>query len=244
LASAVRVLRAVLFLALAPLATVVGSILCTVGLLFAPRTGRVANAVERVWGRLFVASAGGRLRVEGVERVDRRRARMFVANHASFLDPPALIAALPVPLRFVLKKELGRIPIAGWYMALSGHFMLDRSDPRAGLDVMRRAVERARRHGLCPVVFPEGTRSPDGRLGDWKPGAFQLAIDGGLDVQPVAILGSHAILPKRTLAPRRGGTIVLRVGDPIPVEGHAGSAGRKALADRARAALLSLGVPP
>src|SRR5688500_10897266 len=97
-----RVLRAVVFLLVAPLAAIGLSAVCTSALLFAPRTGRVANLVERLWGRIFVGSAGGRLRVEGLEKVDRRRATVFVANHASFLDPPALIAMLRVPLRFVL----------------------------------------------------------------------------------------------------------------------------------------------
>jgi 1-acyl-sn-glycerol-3-phosphate acyltransferase len=168
---------------------------------------------------------------------------MVVANHTSWLDPPALFVALPVQVRYVMKRELSRLPFLGWYVLLGGHFFLDRADPREGVEVLRRATERARRHRLVPTLFPEGTRSPDGRLAPFRTGAFQLAIAGGLDVQPVAILGAHEIFPKRARGPRRGGTVRVRVGETIPVEGLSGSAGRRVLGERVRAELLRLGVP-
>ncbi len=238
-----RFVRAAVFLLVAPLATAVGSTLCALGLLVTPGSGRISTFIERIWGRIYVGSAGGRLRVEGAEKIDRARPTMVVANHTSFLDPPTLIAMLPAPLRFVLKRELGRIPIAGWYLALSGHFLIDREDPRASLEVFAKATDRARRHGFVPVVFAEGTRSPDGRLQELRPGAFQLALTGGFDVLPVAILGTHDILPKHAIAPRRGGVVRVRVGDRIPIEGLHGSAARKVLAERCREALVALGVP-
>ncbi len=102
---------------------------------------------------------------------------------------------------------------------------------------MRRPLNSA------PVLFPEGTRSPDGRLKDLRAGAFQLALSGGLPVQPVAILGSHRVWPKGLSYPRQCGEILVRVGEPIDVSEFKGSPGRKALAERVRAAFGELGVP-
>jgi 1-acyl-sn-glycerol-3-phosphate acyltransferase len=109
--------------------------------------------------------------------------------------------------------------------------------------MLKRAIARCGRHGLSPIVFPEGTRSADGRLQPLKPGAFQLAVDGGFPIHPIAILGTSRIMPKGALGPRRSGPVVVRVGEPIPVEGLRGSAGRKILSARVRDALLALGVP-
>ena len=92
-------------------------------------------------------------------------------------------------------------------------------------------------------MFPEGTRSPDGRLRAVKGGPFGLAVETGLPVQPVAILGTHAVLPKDIAGPQRGGEVVVRIGEMIPTHGLAGGPGRRVLAARSRAALLALGVP-
>src|SRR5262249_23708202 len=99
------------------------------------------------------------------------------------------------------------------------------------------------RHCLSTVLFPEGTRSRDGRLQALKPGSFQMPADTGIAVQPVAIVGSAAILPKGAWGPLRSGVVEVRVGEPIATAEYAGSAGRKALGDRVRAELLALGVP-
>jgi 1-acyl-sn-glycerol-3-phosphate acyltransferase len=205
--------------------------------------GRLANHVQRLWGWLIVRSALSDARLEGRERIPRGRGLVVVANHASYLDPPTLMAVLPLPVRFVMKRELGRLPFLGWYVRLAGHVLIDRSDARAGAATLAKGIERAQRLGLCPVVFPEGTRSPDGRLAAFRTGSFALALDTGFDLLPVAILGTHAVLPKRALAPRRSGRIVVRVGEPVPVAGLEGGAGRRVLAERVRAALVALGVP-
>jgi len=218
-------------------------VLGMIGLLPAPRSGRVAHQALRLWGRGMMLLGGVNLRVEGPGTFDGGVVRMIVANHASYLDPPALGAAFPGQLRFVLKQELMRMPFIGWYAKYAGHFLLDRGNPREGKRVMDRAVERALRFRLCPLVFPEGTRSRDGKLAELKTGAFQLALSAGIPVQPVAILGSHDLMPREAAAPRRAGTIVLRVGEPIPVEGLKGSPGRKILSAKVREALHALGVP-
>ncbi len=237
-----RFLHTVWFLVFSFLWTLTCFVLGMLALIATPRSGRVSHLVLRMWGRVLLFVGGVGLRVEGPGTLDGRETRMIVANHASYLDPPALGAAFPGQLRFVLKQELMRLPFIGWFAKYTGHFLLDRGNPREGKRVLDRAVARAHRYGLCPLVFPEGTRTRDGRLAPFKTGAFQLALSAGVPVQPVAVLGSYDLMPRSAPAPVRFGRIVLRVGDPIPVEGLKGSPGRKVLAQKVEEALRELGV--
>ena len=235
--------RALAFLVLAPVLTAVFFALCCVGLLFDPVRGSVGHAISRVWARSILLAAGARLVVTGAEHFAPGEARVVVANHASYLDIPAMLAAFPGPLRIVARRSLAWLPFIGWYIFLQGHFFLDRDDPRQALALMERAAARMRRRRISPLVYPEGTRSRDGRLQVLKAGAFFLPLRAQVPVQPVAILGSREILPKGAWAPRRGGTIEVRVGDAIPTAGRGGAPSRKALAAEVRASLLALGVP-
>ncbi len=238
-----RFLRATSFVYVGFLWTMLCFVLGMLCLIPAPRSGRIAHFVLRMWGRGTLALGGVGLRVEGPGTLKGHAVpRMIVANHASYLDPPALGAVFPGQLRFVLKQELMRLPFVGWYAKFAGHFLLDRGNPREGKRVLDRAIARAKRYGLCPLVFPEGTRTRDGKLAPLKTGAFQLALAPGIPVQPVAILHTYDLMPRGVTAPRRAGTVVVRVGEPIPVEGLKGSPGRKILAEKVRVALAELGV--
>jgi 1-acyl-sn-glycerol-3-phosphate acyltransferase len=239
----VRIVHACLFALLAPVVTGVCFVLATVALVFDPGRGRVSHAFARLWGRALCALAGARLVVTGADRLAPREARVIVGNHASYLDITAMIAVFPGQLRFVARKSLFWLPFIGWYIRLAGHFSIDREDPRQALALADRMADRMRRRGLSPMVFPEGTRSRDGRLAAFKTGAFHLPVSLGVAVQPVAILGSNAILPKGAWVPRRPGVLELRVGEALPTTGLEGSSGRKEVAERARDALLRLGVP-
>lgn len=211
--------------------------------LFDPVRGRLSDLALRLWGRALVAGAGIRVVVEGREHLAPGTPRVLVANHASWLDPAVMAGVSPGPLRIVLKRQLLRVPFVGWHTWLTGHFLIDREDPRAGLELLHRAVERARRHRLSALVFPEGTRSADGRLADLRGGAAQLAMAAGLDLQPFAILGTHALMPRGAAFPRRAGTVIVRVGPAIPTAGLKGAPGRRALTEAIRSSLLALGVP-
>lgn len=238
-----RFFRAVAFLLLAPILTGFWFVACSLGLLLDPRRGRVAHALMRLWARSMLLAAGARLVVVGRERFRPDEARVLVANHSSYLDIPALTAAFPGQSRFVARHTLFWLPFVGWYVALAGHFFIDRDDPRQAIRLMERMATRMRRHALSPVFFPEGTRSRDGRLADLKPGSFLLPVTLEAPIQPIAILGTHAILPKGAWAPQRGGVVEVRVGDAIETAGLSGSSARKSLAASTRAALLALGAP-
>jgi 1-acyl-sn-glycerol-3-phosphate acyltransferase len=237
-----RSLRALPFLLLAPLVSAFSWLLAFLALSVSPR-GRASNAALRLWARALLGVAGVRLVVRGAEHLAPDEPRVLVANHASYLDIPAVAAAFPGQLRIVAKSALRRTPFIGWHLALAGHFLIDRADPREGMRVLDAASKRLRDQRLSALLFAEGTRSPDGRLAPHKVGTFFLPLAAGVPVQPTAVLGSHALMPRSASAPRRRGTIEVRFGEPIPTAGLSGGPARKTLAAAVRASLLSLGVP-
>lgn len=193
--------------------TLLFSLLALVGGLVGARRGWF-DWIHRRWSRLLLWLAGTRVVAEGLEALSEREPQVLVCNHASLLDIPALFAALPVSLRFVAKIELSRVPVFAGAMRRAGHVFIDRADRDQAIAAMRRAGRRMQREGLTLVLFPEGTRSRDGRLRPFKKGAFALAAETGTAVVPVAIHGGARVLPKgrRRLEP---GTIRLRCGRRI-----------------------------
>lgn len=189
----------------------------------------------RVWSPVLFAGAGARLAVEGADRIDWSKPRMIVANHQSFIDICALFAAVPVPLRFVMKHELGQVPFLGRYARTMGMVFIERDSRRAGSKMLRETVALLR-DGATLVVFPEGTRSRDGRIGPFKGGAFQAAIDAGVDVLPVTISGAAKVMAPDRLFRIRSGRILVRFGAPLATD----DADRMQLAERARGTVLSM----
>ncbi|GAA4998926.1 1-acyl-sn-glycerol-3-phosphate acyltransferase [Pseudoluteimonas lycopersici] len=205
------------------------------GLLSGPRLPLRMAALY--WAPLLFLGAGARLRVEGAERVDWSRPQVLVANHASMIDIPALFRAVPVPLRFVLKREIAGVPFVGWYARFMGMAFIDRGNAREAKRKLAEAAEKLRGAATF-AAFPEGTRSKDGTVGPFKGGALQLALEAGVPVLPVAIAGAGSVLPPSGFSVRPG-TIVVRFGDPIETAGMAPQ-DRNALAQRARDAVLAL----
>jgi 1-acyl-sn-glycerol-3-phosphate acyltransferase len=191
----------------------------------------------RLWAPGLLVGAGAKLRVEGLERVDFSRPHVFVANHQSIIDICALFRALPVPIRFVLKRELARVPFIGWYARAMGMVFIERGHAREAAERLHAVVSLVRAgESLC--AFPEGTRSRDGSLRPFKGGAFQVALQAGVPVVAIASGGSGAVLPASGFRVRPG-TITLRIGAPIPTAGlQAGD--RHALAQRAHAAVAAM----
>ncbi len=194
---------------------------------------------SRCWAPGLLRGAGARLRVSGLERVDWSRNHVFVANHQSTIDICALFRAIPVPLHFLLKQEMTRVPLVGRYAKAMGMVFIDRSDRRAAVAFLRQSTELVRAGGnLC--IFPEGTRSRSGAVAAFKGGAFQAAIDAGVGVVPVAIEGSGAVLYPEGFFHVRPGVIHVRFGAPLPTRTAEGPVDRQALADDARAAVLAM----
>ena len=188
---------------------------------FFDRTGNSQHKVARVWARMLLAVSFIRVRVEGLEKLDPRGAYVFVSNHGSFMDIPALLASLPQQFRFFAKKGLFRIPFLGTHLRRAGHLPVDRSSPRASLKSMQEAARIIGGRGVSVLNFPEGGRSAVG-LRQFKEGPAYIAIKAGVPVVPVAIVGMRELLPMGSIH-LRSGKVVLRVGDPIPTAGMASS---------------------
>ena len=168
---------------------------------------------RRLFAPVVLWAGGARVVVSGREHADPSRPTIYVSNHQSTSDIPALLTALPVNVRFVAKKQLRWVPIVGWYLQLAGHIIVDRSNTRAAIASLDEAARKIRA-GTSIIVFPEGTRSPDGRILPFKKGPFALAIKAGVTICPVTIEGSGKLMPKRSwrILP---GEIRVKIGEPI-----------------------------
>jgi 1-acyl-sn-glycerol-3-phosphate acyltransferase len=181
------------------------------------RSGAFAHRCARAWAWLILKTSGVHVRVVGLEHLDPRRSYVFAANHQSIYDIPIVFTALPLQLRIVAKDSLGQIPFLGWHLRRTGHLLVDRRHPGAGiLKRMAHLVSAAR----SLIVFPEGTRSADGAIGRFKGGTFLLAIDAALPVVPVSIAGSRFIMQKGRLMVCPG-RVTLTVHPPMSTAGVA-----------------------
>ncbi len=181
-----------------------------IGLSFLNR--QAAFSLARLWSRSILAEADVRLEVEGREHLVPGPV-IVMANHQSLLDIPVLFLGLPYEIRFVAKNELRYVPVLGQGMKAMGHLFVDRSNHAQATTTLNNAAAEIR-SGTSIAVFPEGTRTTDGRLLPFKKGGFVLAIKSGVPIVPVTIVDSIVPLPKGAMS-IRAGTIHLRIHQPI-----------------------------
>jgi 1-acyl-sn-glycerol-3-phosphate acyltransferase len=210
-----HLLRTVFFLI--PAVTVYTIVLGTVSLLstLVDPSGDFAHKCARAWSRLILKTTGVGVTVEGLDRLDPSRSYVFAANHQSIYDIPILFASIPFQLRIIAKASLGRIPFMGWHLRRTGHVLVDRSKPGAGVV---RKMARLAEAGHSLIVFPEGTRSTDGSVARFKGGPFVIALQAGLPVVPITLVGSRHVMFKGQLMVRPGRVTVI-VHDPIDTSG-------------------------
>jgi len=192
----------------------------TISLLVWPfdRSGRVQHACSRWWCRMIAWTIGARIRVHGTGHVKPDQSYVYMANHASLIDTPALFAYLPYPFWIMAKKSLFYVPFMGWHLWTAGHFPIDRSNPRKTATSLRRVIDGVKR-GRSIAVFPEGQRTPDGALQRFEPGAFKIALKAGVPIVPVTIRGTFKMLPRTSLAPRPGRVDVI-ISEPIETKDY------------------------
>ena len=135
------------------------------------RRGRTAHWCARTWSWLILATTGVRVRTSGVDRVPPYGSYVFASNHQSIYDIPILFTNMPFQLRIIAKASLGAFPVLGWHLRYTGHLLVDRT--RAGVATLRQVAQLIQ-HGHSLIVFPEGTRSVDGRVSRFKGGLFWL----------------------------------------------------------------------
>ena len=177
-------------------------------------SGRAGHACARFWSLWCMRVARIRLVVTGLELVPTSGPVIYMGNHQGNFDIHALCVAIPRLFSWVAKEELFRVPVFGAAMRRAGYIPLDRSDGRKALKSMRLAAERIA-GGTSVVIFPEGTRTPDGALLPFKRGAFLLAVKAGVPIVPFTINGSREINPANRLE-LRPGTVSVSFAAPIP----------------------------
>jgi 1-acyl-sn-glycerol-3-phosphate acyltransferase len=166
--------------------------------------------------RMALWLAGVRLVVRGKENVPHDRAVVFMPNHQSNSDPPAALAVLP-PVLVMVKKEFFRVPVLGRAMRMRGFVPVDRKNRERAIQAVERAVESLKA-GKSFLAYPEGTRSPDGRLQPFKKGVFMMALKAGAPIVPVSISGSNKIMRKGE-ASLHPGTVRITIHEPVPTQG-------------------------
>ena len=184
---------------------------------FIPPRGDWTLLGARWWARGVLLGGFVRLRREGGQRVPRGGPVVFMANHESWLDIPALLSAVPVQVRFLAKKSLFKVPFLGWAISAMGFVPVDRENRREAVRSFEEAAARIR-HGRSVLLFPEETRSSDGNLLPLQRGGFLIAIKAGIPIVPVGIEGAGLCLGKHNYLIRPG-TVTVRFGDPIPTAG-------------------------
>jgi 1-acyl-sn-glycerol-3-phosphate acyltransferase len=181
------------------------TVLGLVAIVAALATGRreIVFRLGRLWSRILLRVMGIAPVYSGLEHARGTQPRIFLANHLSTLDIWVVVPALPDTTRFVSKKSVFWIPVLGQAMAVAGFIPIDRQDRTRAIRSLGRAVTRIR-NGESVILFPEGTRSRDGKLGRFKRGSFHLAIDAGVPVVPVAISGTGKVVRPRSIVVRPG----------------------------------------
>lgn len=202
---------------LAPFVTIYYSLVIVIAILLFRLPEDKLQRYPRQWARLFCLIAGVRVIIEGADKLQPRTGYIYCANHLSQFDIFSFQGYFPLSFRWLAKEELFKVPFLGRAMTNAGAIAINRSHGREAVKSLQQAAERIKA-GTSILIFPEGTRSPDGMLQPFKGGAMLLAIKAGVPIVPVAFVGSYAVLPKGAFFPRPG-TITIKVGDPVSVSG-------------------------
>jgi 1-acyl-sn-glycerol-3-phosphate acyltransferase len=179
--------------------------------------GRILHGFASAWAKVTMKVILSPFRVVGLDHIDISKPRVYAVNHSSAFDIPALYAHLPFQFRILHKKELLSYPIVGWHLKRSKQVCVDQQNPSRSIGQIKSAL-RTLKGGMPLVIFPEGGRTPDGRIQPFLPGAFFLAIKAQIDIVPVALRGLYGLLPMNTyhIKPRQ---LEMRIGKPISTAG-------------------------
>ena len=176
--------------------------------------GRKQHWCASTWSRMIVRTVGTRVRVRGAENIRAGESYVFLSTHQSYMDIPVMLGYLPAQLRIAAKREVFQIPFLGWHMRRGGHISINRGSTNEAVSALRRAA-REIHPGLSVFLFPEGTRTRDGSLQPFKKGGFRVALQTGLPVVPVTIIGTRQVLPRDSFV-FRPGPVLIHLDAPIP----------------------------
>lgn len=197
--------------------TIISALLC---LLFFPIFGPdwVSYHIGIFWGRGLTWASLSQVKVFGAEHLEKGKSYIIVANHASSFDVYVMFGWIGRNIRWVMKKELTKIPVFGWATRVSGQIAIDRSNSQAAIDSINAARSQMAK-GVSIVFFPEGTRSRTGKLQPFKKGAYHFAFDMEFDIVPVAIKGAYRVkTPGKFFG--SPGKIELIIHEPVKIAQH------------------------
>ncbi len=192
------------------------SLICS----FFDRDGRIQHSFARLWSRLIMKTILSPVKVTGFDLTSdtgKSKPRVYAVTHASALDIPILYVHLPFQFRIIFKSELLAYPFVGWHLKRSGQVCINQQNPSLSIGAIKSAL-RSLRRGMPLVIFPEGGRTPDGKLQPFLPGAFFLAIKAQAEIVPIALVDTFDLLPMNTYHIKCQ-PLEMRVGEPISAAG-------------------------
>lgn len=177
------------------------------------RKGKITHYLSKIFGGVILFIAGVKVKVEGREKLNPDDNYIFISNHLSYFDIPILMMAIPNNVRFIYKDTMTKIPILGWGMYLGQYIPINRDNVREAMKSLKKAALKVI-NGISVVIFPEGTRSMDGTLGEFKRGMFVLADEAKVPLVPTAVIGSNVIMPRGKFLIKSGNVRVV-FSDPV-----------------------------
>lgn len=197
--------------------TLIVSIPVTIAAFFSS-TGNLSFTFCRVWGWIILKMAWVNTTIRNRDKIEKGQSYIVISNHQSFYDIPAIITKIGIQLRWIIKKELLKIPFFGYALYASRNIFVDRSNRKTSIKNIQNGMKRLP-HGVSVIFFAEGTRSHDGKIRQFKKGAFAVALEKHLPILPVTVNGSRKIMSKGSLI-FNPGSIEVVVGDPIETHGY------------------------
>jgi 1-acyl-sn-glycerol-3-phosphate acyltransferase len=185
---------------------------------FFSRTGNLVHIIARIWGKGILFVSGVKVTVYGLDNIVPSRSYIYMSNHQSNFDIPVLLACLPVQFRWLAKAELFKIPLFGRSMRAAGYVKIDRFNRESAFESINEAAAKMQ-NGVSVMIFPEGTRSRDGKIRAFKKGGFVMAVDSGAPIVPVILQGTWPIMDKSSLR-INAGNVALHIEKPIDTSGY------------------------
>jgi len=198
-----------------PITVVLGTVAIILSLL--DSSGNTPHLVARLWGKILLSIAGAKVKIQGRENFDPQKSYILVSNHQSTFDIFALLGYLSLQFRWIAKASLFRTPFLGWAMSRIGYIPIERDSPKKAYRSMLQAAEKVQQ-GVSVIIFPEGTRSPDGNLQPFKKGVFLIALKSQAPILPITIRGTAKIMPKGDWRAHPGNVQII-IGPPIETAG-------------------------
>lgn len=212
-----RYLRALFLYSVMAISYFVGTGIVLLLSLFAspPKRKRNFRSAAHIWSKLLAFASGIPVKVSGAENMPKNEAVVIASNHQGAADILILLAYMPESFLFIIKEELFSVPLFGWYLRQAGYIAVERETQKGALQMLKNA-KRALQESSNILIFPEGTRSPDGHLQEFKRGSLVLASIAKVRIVPVAISGSFHIMPKKSFI-YNVCPVKLSIGKPITI---------------------------